>query len=159
LTILATLFIKHTSSKPTLPSTPSRALEAVQSMSESQKSAWEDMFKKKEAHLAAQRKFRTSELLRYEERDQKFAATKSTMEDASSPGPHRFWLTIDIVKKSTAKERTLNRTIRANQRARRPSLEAYRAAKKTAAHSQLRRLSDCDQDVMTAFDQWWEAAS
>jgi hypothetical protein len=153
LTILAILFIKHTSSKPTLPSTPFRALEAVQTMSESQKSAWEDMFRMKEAHLAAQRKFHTSELLRYEERDQKLAATKSTMEDASSPGPQRFWLTINIAKKSSAKERTLNRTIRANQRARGPSLEAYRAAKKTAAHSQLRRLSDCDQDVMSAFEQ------
>ena len=128
-------------------------------MSESQRSAWEDMFKKKEAHQLAQRKFHTSELLRYAERDQKLAATRSAMEDASSPAPQRFWLTIDIAKKSRAKEQTLNRTIRANQRARKPSLQAYRAAKKTASNTKLRRLDNCDQDVMTDFDQWWTAAS
>ena len=100
---------------------PSRKLDQGHNdqLTDEQKTKWETAFKTEEAHLASQRKFHTSELLRYENRDKQYAAEKSAW-NGEGDETTRFKNTLDVNRKYREIERGLNKTINANQRARKP---------------------------------------
>jgi hypothetical protein len=123
-------------------------------MNAEQKKNWAAAFAAKRAHLAAQVKFHTSELLRYVNRDGEYGEVESVWSGVGSVLDH-FKETLRVTRVWKAKEKTINQVVGVNQRARNPLLATYKKLVRTAfATKQVRRLQATADDVTAAYKTW-----
>jgi hypothetical protein len=118
-----------------------------------QKSAWTAAFAAKRAHLAAQVKFHTSELLRYENRDAEYEALDSVWAGEGSVVDH-FKSTLSVHKEYKTKENDINKVVTVNQNARNPLLAKYNELVRVAyTTKQVRRMQTAEA-VTAAYTKW-----
>jgi hypothetical protein len=118
-----------------------------------QKSAWSAAFAAKRAHLAAQVKFHTSELLRYKNRDAEYEALDSVWAGEGSVVDH-FKSTLSVHNEYRTKEKAINKVVTVNQRARNPLLAKYNELVKVAyTTKQVRRMQTAEA-VTAAYTKW-----
>lgn len=122
-------------------------------MTTSQVANWETALKAKETHLAAEIKFHTSELKRYEERDRLHAEVAEIMSSSEGTFLERCMKILAAYKKSLTWQRKENLMINTNLSARRAPLNAYEKALRTARTGQ-RRLAETEESVQGLFEAW-----
>ena len=126
-------------------------------ISAEQKSAWTAAFAAKRAHLAAQVKFHTSELLRYKNRDADFEAIDAVWVGEGSVVDH-FKSTMKVHREFMTKEKAINKVVTVNQRARNPLLKSYNKLVRTAYTTKQARRMQTAEAVTAAFLKWIETS-
>jgi len=123
-----------------------------------QKAAFEVAFKAEEAHLAAQRKFHTSELGRYENRDKQYAEEEATWANSSDDFKTKLSKVLKTHKEFIMIERNMNKTIKTNQRARNPLIKTRQTSYVAALRTKGRRLDGDENEVNEAFKKYMDTA-
>lgn len=137
---------------------------SLAALNETQKDVWQKAFDAERTHLAAQRKFHTSELERYDNRDKEYPAEKAAFDKEyntcrdRAKGVHKEWRTYHRA------EGKLNVGINRNQRARNPLRKARNQAARTAYRQHrmltlLRKLAaTCPEECNKHFEEYQKEA-
>lgn len=139
-----------------------RRAQAVQGLTEEQKASWEKAFKAVEAYMAAQNKFHTSELARYEERDKKLQAMNELWK-SQEPAVDRVKGVLHAHRDSIMKERKINKKVNVNNVARgKPAKAMYKALIEAGrppakADRGLQAIEDTSE-LDAAFEEYYDTA-